>query len=106
MIYEKILNIQDIIATNFLTFDEQMIPALTFVNPSKYDENIQEFDNIIKKLNDSRKYEIECIDSDSFGQKFKYEIKPKYYYLNDEVTFLSKEWSIEEMVEILIELNN
>ena len=106
MIYEKILNIQDIIATNFLTFDEQMVPTLTFVNPSKYDENIQEFDNVCKKINDSRKYDIECIDSDSFGVKYKYEIKPKYYYLNDEITFLSKEWSIEEMIEILIELNN
>lgn len=106
MIYEKILKIKEIIDTNFLTFVEEVVPTITFVNPKKYDDNIQQFDKIIEKLNDSRKYEIECIDTDTFGQKFKYEIKPKYYYLNDEITFLSKEWSIEEMIEILIELNN
>jgi hypothetical protein len=105
MIYEKILNIKDIIATNFLTFDEQMVPALTFVNPSKYDENIQEFDNVCKKINDSLKYEIICVDSDSFGMKYKYEIKPNYYYLNDKIAFVSKEWSIEEMVGIREEIN-
>jgi len=106
MIYEKILKIKEIIATNFLTFVDEVVPTITFVNPKKYDDNIQEFDNVCKKINDSLKYKIICVDSDSFGVKYKYEIKPNYYYLNDEITFLSKEWSIEEMIEILIELNN
>jgi hypothetical protein len=105
MVYEKILKIKDIIVPTFISFDEGVVPYLTFVNPEKYRDNIQEFDAIIAEFNNSRKYEIDCVDSNSFGDQFKYQLTPKYYHLDNEIAFVSKEWSIEEMVDILVELN-
>ncbi|MFY7733754.1 MAG: hypothetical protein ACOVSR_09750 [Bacteroidia bacterium] len=105
MIYENILKIKDIIGSNFLSFDDEMIPSLTFVSPDKYNDNIQEFDAIISEFNNSRKYEIECIDSNVFGDIFKYKISPRYYQLDNGIAFVSKEWSIEEMIEIIVNLN-
>ncbi len=105
MIYENILKIKDIIGYNFITFQEGIVPVLTFLNPEKYSDNLQEFDSIVSELNNSRKYEIECIDSSTFGDHYKYTITPRYYQLEEKIEFVSKDWSIEEMIEILVELN-
>jgi hypothetical protein len=105
MIYENILKIKDIIGYNFITFENGLVPVLTFINPEKYEDNLEEFDAIVSEFNNSRKYEIECIDSSQFGDHFKYTITPRYYQLEDKIEFVSKEWSIEEMIEILVKLN-
>jgi hypothetical protein len=105
MIYENILKIKDIIGYNFITFQEGIVPVLTFLNPEKYSDNLQEFDLIVSELNNSRKYEIECIDSSTFGDHYKYTITPRYYQLEERIEFVSKDWSIEEMIEILVKLN-
>jgi hypothetical protein len=105
MIYENILKIKNIIGYNFITFQEGIVPVLTFLNPEKYSDNLQEFDLIVSELNNSRKYEIECIDSSTFGDHYKYTITPRYYQLEERIEFVSKDWSIEEMIEILVKLN-
>ena len=105
MIYENIIKIKDIIGYNFITFQDGIVPVLTFWNPKKYSDNLEEFDVIISELNNSRKYEIECIDSSTFGDQLKYTIIPKYYQIEDKIEFISKDFSIEEMIEILVKLN-
>ena len=105
MIYENILKIKDIIGSNFLSFQDGVVPTIRFVNPDSYDDNIQEFDGIIEFLNKSRKYEIECIATNTFGTKYQYQINPKYFQLDNGIAFVSNDWSIEEMIEIIVNLN-
>ena len=101
----NILKIKDIIGSNFLSFNDEFVPYLTFLSPDRYDDNIREFDAIISELNNSRKYEIECIDTDPFGNMYKYQITPRYYQLDNGIAFVSKDFSIEEMIEIIVNLN-
>ena len=105
MIYENILKISDIIDSKFLTLQEGIVPTITFYSPEKYKDNILPFDKLIEEINKGRKYEIECVGCDSLGETFEYEIYPNWYFLDNKIAFVSKDFSVEEMIEIIVNLN-
>jgi hypothetical protein len=105
MIHKEIEKILDIIDGNFLRYIGK-VPTITFYNPEWYnDENINKFDTAIDIVVDKSKYVVECVDADSFGDKYRYTISPIYYFTDNGVELVKKYFSIEEMIGYLVKLN-
>jgi len=107
MLHEKIEKLIPFISENFITYplweEGKYIPFVNFWIKVDTEDEIQEFDFKCKEIFEDTGYIVSYNDTNYSNTILQYSVFPNFNDLeNGPYEFVKKDWSIEEMIDLLI----